>query len=479
MRFLILAIALAALPAAAQTPKSDDAFAMRWIAFDAKIAGYHGVTVDVQAIYDARLLFEPSDREIVKAQQSVKDLERAVKLQTDRMIEGVPDAHLRLQKAMNMLAVARARLARLLKERQKVVVKPGDCETLVSEATKWQGLALQARDEIAASLQFDYHDADQRRRLEMLAKEAEERHAYYVALSMECDTARKVRDFEAALEAIPATVEKMQEKAKAAKSTAKKGQYGDLGELRRVVMDILTVEAQLQKLGHELAGGLQDDVFEILSLFTGAYANTCDQQEVPLEVVLGLERQMQLSGATPILPEGATGSRDLITCAYRLWEAANDAANPSPVADQRLVVLRNCSLDLNGQWKVRHRGPDWTADGKGDASGLLGTDGITGSYSSKGNFLKSNPLESKGGLSFEGKFLIQQNVQEDSVGRVFSREIALTATETWPPFDFQATHGHVRSRVYISKEVTLEFRLPVKPIRNDRPCDPSKDVWSY
>lgn len=136
-----------------------------------------------------------------------------------------------------------------------------------------------------------------------------------------------------------------------ARSTAAKGNVGDLPQLRSVIGTLLGVSRQDALLGKE------DEAMQLLQAsealqadFAKGFLATCSSQTFDRDIAFGIERQ-----------DGMLGNDiDVTACAYRYAEAKTASGT---------ITWRICSA-IDGKLKVKMKG-----DMVGEGSGVIGPDG--------------------------------------------------------------------------------------------------------
>jgi hypothetical protein len=486
----IAASALAQQPP--QTPPVAD-----MSAFDSEKVGYHAISIDLKA---AGIAFEPLDQDIDRwqnfldqARQEVAALGNSTnpsdQAEVARLKMMIPPAesHLAVLRATKKLRqdaeycgmeAARAdwlevekfieqerqRLAPALEMAKKVQAQASGTYRMINGGA---GASMIAE---GAALMQEQMDSDDE--IETIIKD----HSAFIAVA--CADAKRAKDFETYLKNLEAANVKAKQAAEEAEKLAENGRFSDIPEIRKRAAIVLAVARANQLLGHDKLGLEQQQAIThaAQTLITKAAA-TCRAQSAPIIVVLGLEKQAELLGMSGNI---------LDSCSYRLFES-------SGVAGELPYRIRHCGSSLSGTWYMQvTRGTINGERGKLEGKAEVPDFGEPMKVSTpvvnfSGTIYQTAPAT----IEASGKLSDAQTREDMRVKGTI--QILFESYTLKPGIDkqemkmhsemkldgFNATPVGGGSTTHYPGMASPAFDQPIAIINENKPCDPSADVWQY
>jgi hypothetical protein len=272
------------------------------------------------------------------------------------------------------------------------------------------------------------------------------------------------------------------QKAKEARELAKNGQYKDEGKIRELITTVFIVARANQLLGNEEGLKQQKEAQAAVTDFIQAFANDCMNQPVPQAAVYSLERINQ------VLPANA----DLSMCFNRLFESIGITGDMLPYR------IRHCGRDLSGEWKMQVtrgtvNGAFGKLEGATDVPQLAMASSNTVSMpvlnSLTTNHYESAPAHieasgrmgdntaSLGTMRAQGDFTVLVDQIIVSPGVLLHNEMKMNATIKQEGFSATPNGGGMST--YYPGRGGQSVDTPIAVINGNKPCDPSKDIFSY
>ena len=358
-------------------------------AFDAAVVGYEGLTIDFAVV---NYLYNQPDPAITEMEKNIRiEKETIAGLQDHPR----PDAQSRIDELTKDIEVDQSYLD-ALKRAKKLAADDGTCGS-AEKIKDWETLIQFLQNDMVKENRYMSQSKESDTRAHFIWAVARDHHlladatGWIIEIKEACNKLKSQRFLEIpegttdTSEAIrQADAENIaQGNADAAHAfvialaLAKRGRFDDLPAIREQIWPIETLARANQLRGNDIGLRQQQMLFDVLRAFATEAFATCRDQSFSPEEVMGIQRQVQLSGVGDIA--SGVGATDMAQCLPRVYEGGG-----GQMPDNTFVAFRVCSTTFDGDWQVRLRSKTQNLSGDVPVSGVVQVNGGRGNVTLAG-----------------------------------------------------------------------------------------------